>query len=141
MSRVSNTRPLIKLLRLLRGRLTDRLARSAELGKIALTDKEAVTAPLKYIDATSFIPLARSNLQDSARDTVERMTMAAKEAIRMAGAVPQKVFVTGGTAKSPVVADMIRRGLSLEAPIVTGDLFGSVASGLAIQAQKVFERM
>ena len=51
------------------------------------------------------------------------------------GAAPDVVFVTGGTALSPVIAEGLRDRLGA-IEIVVGDLFGSVATGLGLPAQR-----
>ena len=51
----------------------------------------------------------------------------------------ETVFVTGGSAAIP----MLRRMISQELPgarIIEGDAFGSVATGLAIEAHRRFGR-
>jgi hypothetical chaperone protein len=47
------------------------------------------------------------------------------------------IFVTGGTARSPIVQSWLRRHFPT-ARVVNGDSFGSVASGLALQAARDF---
>ena len=60
-----------------------------------------------------------------------------KETITQAGVEPDLIFITGGSAKSPV----IRQAISREIPdikIVEGDHFGSVANGLTLWADRIF---
>ncbi|MBK8740010.1 MAG: hypothetical protein IPO58_00295 [Betaproteobacteria bacterium] len=50
---------------------------------------------------------------------------------------PDVIYVTGGTAKSPMILECIRANFG-GVDIVVGDLFGSVTSGLATWAQRTF---
>jgi len=65
------------------------------------------------------------------------MTDLMDEALRQAGKAADIIYVTGGTAKSPVVERYIRKRFS-GTEIVIGDHFGSVASGLTTWASKIF---
>lgn len=127
-----------RLLRLCRNRRTDRLVRSAELAKIELSEQLSVEVPLLYLAEGLGVTVGRSDVGVSAERAVSRMIASAQEAVRSASVVPDVVFVTGGTARSPVVADALRSGLGIDVPLVVGDLFGSVASGLALHAERVF---
>ena len=67
----------------------------------------------------------------------EPIAAAMKEVETQSGVAPDVIYVTGGTAKSPMIEECIRanyRGVD----IVVGDLFGSVTSGLATWAHRIF---
>ena len=51
--------------------------------------------------------------------------------------VPDVVFMTGGSAYSPILRNAISSVIP-DVPIVNGDNFGSVASGLARWSKIVF---
>ena len=59
------------------------------------------------------------------------------EAIAAAGVQPDRVFITGGSARSPLIQAFIRQKLP-QVPLEGGDDFGSVASGLARYAERLF---
>jgi len=59
------------------------------------------------------------------------------EAIAAAGVQPDRIFVTGGSARSPLIASFIRQKLP-SIPLEGGDDFGSVAAGLARYAERLF---
>lgn len=128
-----------RLLRLCRNRRTDRLVHSSELAKIALSEQLSIDVPLTYLAEGLAVGVTRPDVAASAERAVARMIAAAQEAVRIAAVLPDVVFVTGGTARSPVVADALRAGIGLDVPLVVGDLFGSVASGLSLHAERVFE--
>jgi len=48
------------------------------------------------------------------------------------------IFVTGGTVKSPVLSEFLQQQIP-NIPIVVGDHFGSVTSGLARWAEKIYK--
>jgi hypothetical chaperone protein len=60
-----------------------------------------------------------------------------KEAITQANCQPDVVFVTGGTAKSPVINQFLKQKFE-QTPIIVGDYFGSVTSGLARWANRIY---
>ena len=59
------------------------------------------------------------------------------EAEKQAGQSPDVIYVTGGTAKSPIIEGFIRT-LYNDQDIVVGDHFGSVASGLTAYAARKY---
>ena len=60
-----------------------------------------------------------------------------KEAILQAGTQPDVIYVTGGTAISPVIQQWINNSFP-DMKIVIGDHFGSVTAGLATYAERLF---
>ena len=60
-----------------------------------------------------------------------------KEVESQAGEKPDLIYVTGGTAKSPVIEDWIRSSYG-DIDIVVGDAFGSVVSGLTTWANRIY---
>lgn len=118
-------------------RLGFRLNRSAELAKIALSKKDSITLPLNYIEDDLTVQITLRDLEDSIHRKLGTMTDLMEEALRQAGKAADIIYVTGGTAKSPVVEDYIRKRFS-DTEIVIGDHFGSVASGLTTWASKIF---
>ncbi len=60
-----------------------------------------------------------------------------QEVETQSGVAPDIIYVTGGTAKSPMIEECIRAHYGA-VDIVVGDLFGSVTSGLATWAQRIF---
>ena len=59
------------------------------------------------------------------------------EAVSQAGCQPDVVFVTGGTAKSPVIHQFLQAQF-IDTEVVIGDYFGSVTSGLTRWADRIF---
>ena len=59
------------------------------------------------------------------------------DAITQANCQPDVVFVTGGTAKSPVLNQFLQQQFN-HVPIVIGDHFGSVTAGLTRWAKTIY---
>lgn len=130
-------RKLRRLQTLYEGRHNYRLNRSSEQAKIALSDQEAMSLPLEYIEDDLLIPLTRRDLRESVERELEKFVELMKDVERQAQTAPDVIYVTGGTAKSPMIEECIRSNFG-GVEIVVGDLFGSVTSGLATWAHRTF---
>jgi hypothetical chaperone protein len=60
-----------------------------------------------------------------------------QDAVHQAGVTPDLIFVTGGSAKSPVIREAVSQVMG-EIPLLDGDHFGSVVSGLTEWAQRIY---
>ena len=120
------------------GRLAFRLNRSAELAKIHLSDRDPIQLPLRYIETEFVIPITRHDLRESIERELEVFLSLMKEVEGQAGVKPDVIYVTGGTAKSPIVEEWIRSSYR-NIEIVVGDTFGSVASGLTTWSHRIYE--
>ena len=60
-----------------------------------------------------------------------------RDAIEQANTQPDVVFVTGGTAESPIINEFLQQQFK-QTPIVIGDHFGSVTAGLTRWANKIY---
>ena len=131
---------LVRLQRLIEERAGHWLAMQVEEGKIALSAAPAVALQLERLSPPASLQLERASfdaaighLLDSVDATVVRMLADAQVA---PGRV-DTVFFTGGS--SGVLALRERIGKLLPAAKkVEGDLFGSIGSGLAIDAARKF---
>lgn len=120
------------------GKLSFRLNRSAELAKIHLSDRDHINLPIKYIENDLVIPISRLDLKDSISREIDVIISLMNEAVKQANTLPDIIYVTGGTAKSPIVEDAIRSNFG-EIRIVIGDSFGSVTAGLATWAHQIYQ--
>jgi hypothetical chaperone protein len=127
-----------RLQKLHNGRLAVRLNRSAELAKIHLSDRDPISLPLGYIEPGLVIPITRHNLKEAINHELDKFHSLMKEVESQAGVAPDIIYITGGTAKSPVVEEWIRSKYN-NIEIVVGDVFGSVASGLTSRAHRLYE--
>lgn len=138
LGRAREKRKVARLLTLYRGRLSHRLNRSAELAKIHLSDRDPISLPLTYIDPDLLIEITRNDLKQAAERELNMFASLMREAVNQAQINPDAIYVTGGTAKSPVVVDLVRRKFG-GIEIVVGDSFGSVASGLTTWAHRIYQ--
>lgn len=114
-----------------------RLNRGAELSKILLSSKENIRLPLNYLEPGFHIQLDRDDLDDAIHTSGYQIREIISGCIKMAGERPEIVYVTGGSAKSPTLMNMVMDS-DLRSRIVSGDTFGSVAQGLVIAAENRF---
>lgn len=123
--------------RLRDGKLGLRVSRSAEQAKILLSDEMSIELPLDYIEPDFSIPVKRIDLAASIQDELSKFELLMKDAIRQANAEPDVIYVTGGTAMSPVIQQWINMAFP-DIEVVIGDHFGSVTSGLVTYADRLF---
>ncbi|OQY51488.1 MAG: molecular chaperone [Candidatus Parabeggiatoa sp. nov. 2] len=119
------------------GKYTYRLNRSAELAKILLSERELIELPLRYIEPELVLPITRKELSDAIEMELDKIGSLLNEVIKQAGVSPEAVYVTGGTVKSPIVESFVT-SIIKDAPIIIGDLFGSVTTGLTTWAKHYF---
>lgn len=118
-------------------RLILQLNRSAELAKINLSEQDSIKLALDYIEQDFVIPVSRNDLRESIKRELNVFVSLMKEVEVQAGKKPDLIYVTGGTAKSPVIEDWIRSHYG-DIDIVIGDAFGSVVSGLTTWAHRIY---
>jgi hypothetical chaperone protein len=135
--RITKDKNLRRLKTLRDERLGLRVSRSAELAKILLSDKTSIELALDYIESNFSIPISRNELSDAICGELNKFENLMQEAIKLAGTTPDVLYVTGGTAMSPVIQEWIN-SVFPDLKIVIGDHFGSVTSGLVTQAERLF---
>jgi len=119
-------------------KLSYQLVNAAEQAKIALSEQDKQRINLDDITDGLSTEVTKKTLRLANNRTLESIGDLMKSAINQAQCQPEVIFVTGGTAKSPVLSEFIQQQMP-NIPIVVGDHFGSVTSGLARWADKVFK--
>ncbi|GAC37236.1 molecular chaperone [Paraglaciecola psychrophila] len=114
-----------------------RLNQSAEMAKIHLSANDNIDLPLHFIEDSLFVPISRDELGAAISDELRQFELLISESLRQAGTRPDTIFVTGGTAISPVIQTWIN-SIFPDVEVVIGNHFGSVTSGLVTHAQRVF---
>ena len=102
-----------------------------------LSDHEFNHQTLNELEKGLEAELTRPQLASASAPLLEKIGELMDEAIAAAGVSPDRVFVTGGSARSPLIKAFIRQKLPA-VPLEGGDDFGSVASGLARYAERLF---
>jgi hypothetical chaperone protein len=117
-------------------KLSYQLVNGAEQAKINLSDKLVHEINFPELDSLS-IDLTRELFRVANERTLQHIGELMQLAVKQANCMPDVIFVTGGTAKSPVINDYIKQQIP-NVPVVIGDHFGSVTSGLARWANKIY---
>lgn len=125
------------LLKVWRERLSYRLVRSAEESKIALSDQSIVTAALPFISETLASDISQHGLETALNQPLARILEQVQLALENAQEKPDVIYLTGGSARSPLIKKALAAQLP-GIPIAGGDDFGSVTAGLARWADVVF---
>jgi hypothetical chaperone protein len=113
------------------------IVRNAEDAKIALSDTLNHKVLMDYIEAGLSQDISRDGLAKSIEPPLEKMLKLMMDAIEQAGEQPDLIYMTGGSAKSPVIRDAIQKRIG-DVPVLDGDHFGSVAAGLTVWAERIF---
>ncbi|PYF83526.1 MULTISPECIES: molecular chaperone [Marinomonas] len=134
----ANPKLIERFLRMREEKHNYHIVRSAEEAKIALSDSEHYSASLDYIEAALGADISRDQLAQSIASPLEKMLSLMKAAIEQAGEKPDLIYMTGGSAKSPVIRDAIQASIG-NIPVLDGDHFGSVAAGLTVWSDRIFK--
>ena len=126
-----------RLINLYEGNYSYTLNRSAEVAKINLSDKKLIRLPIKYIEPDLEIDISREEYREAIEIEINKIMRIMTEVTRQSSVRPDVVYVTGGTAKSPIIEKLIRDQFN-DIEVVTGDLFGGVAKGLTTWANRIW---
>lgn len=108
-----------------------------EEAKIVLSEVAECTIPLEFIEEGFGVPLNREGLHAVVEATLEKISGLISDVVEAAKTKPDLIYVTGGTAKSPLLMARIQSHFP-DLKIVSGDNFGSVASGLVLHAHRMY---
>lgn len=128
---------LARLIKILNNKQTHQVVRQGELAKIALSEQSQFTASLEFVEQSLACPISREQMQDAINDSYQQMVQLALDAIKSAGCVPDAIYLTGGSAQSPLLKAALSAVLG-DTPMLNGDNFGSVTAGLTKWANKLF---
>jgi hypothetical chaperone protein len=116
-----------------------RIAGEVEIAKIALSDAETTAFDLP-VDPPVPVTLTRQDVDHAVHDDTTRLIETIDRCCRIAAVTPDRidsVFLTGGSTGIPAVRSRILAHVPKARP-VSGDMFGSVGLGLAIDAARRF---
>ncbi|EKM7811836.1 TPA: molecular chaperone [Klebsiella aerogenes] len=125
------------LLKVWRQRLSYRLVRCAEESKIALSAQPDFNAELPFISDELATAISQQGLEEALNQPLARIMEQVKLALESSHETPDVIYLTGGSARSPLIKKALAAQLP-GIPIAGGDDFGSVTAGLARWAQVVF---
>ncbi|QWT41224.1 molecular chaperone [Dickeya dadantii] len=126
-----------RLLTVWRQRLSYRLVRLAEEQKIALSQAESAQAHLSFISPDLATCVSANQLEEAISQPLEHIRQQLVQAQKNSQTRPDVIYLTGGSARSPLLRAAISDCLP-DVPIASGDDFGSVTAGLARWAETLF---
>ena len=138
----ADTRHHDRLMTVVTERLGHELAARAEGAKIAVAEGGHTRIDLSHVENRLAAELAETQAVAALEADIERIVDAARETARQAGLAPEGIdalYFTGGSTGLRLLAQRIAAAFP-DARIVRGDRFASVASGLAVFAQRWYGR-
>lgn len=126
-----------RLIKVHDNKLSYRLVNAAEQAKIGLTEEVNQTIELSDISINLSSQVSRQLMFEASQSQLKQIAKLMTEAVEQAGCKPNIIFVTGGTAKSPILSSFLKDQMP-NTPLVIGDHFGSVTVGLARWAERIF---
>lgn len=131
---------LARMARVIETRAGHALAIEVERVKVALSADAAARLMLGAIAGGPNPVVGRAAFEAAAGPAMARMQGLVLQALSAAALPPSgldRVFLTGGAAHMPQVAQMVERLLP-GVPVARGDMLGSVGLGLALEARRRF---
>ncbi|MCB5191826.1 molecular chaperone [Methylobacillus arboreus] len=119
-------------------KLSSHLVRSAELAKIALSDAERHEFGLDYVEQDLQVQVRREDFREAIERSTEKIRQVIDDARQASTSTIDKIYLTGGSAVSPVIQQVIRNVVGDAVPFVSGNMHGSVACGLSVFASRHF---
>lgn len=115
------------------------VVREAEGGKIALSSQATCAIDLAFIENHLLPVCTAAQYAQVSSPLLQKISTLIEDAVSQAGCQPDLVYLTGGSAKSPLIQQVIRTLFGPQVAMVDGDHFGSVATGLGVWAGRVFD--
>ncbi|GAA3905299.1 molecular chaperone [Gibbsiella dentisursi] len=126
-----------RLLKVYQQRLSYRLVRAAEESKIALSAEAQTQVPLAFVQQALSETVTQAQLAEAISQPLQRIQEQVTAALAGGQATPQVIYLTGGSARSPLLRAALQQQLP-GIPLIGGNDFGSVTAGLARWAQTLF---
>lgn len=127
---------LSRLLFLQTEQMTFQLSATAEQAKIALSQRDSVSVDLSFIEDGLNVEVLQQQFVHAAERLLTRIARLIDEVMAQADTRPDVLFLTGGSANSPFIREFLK--VRYQLPLVSGDNFGSVTSGLTLWADRIF---
>ena len=134
---VKETALFKRLIQLQQNKQGHQLVQQGEAAKIALSSANEFTTDLRFLDSDLTQCLTLKDLALAVDDSISQIVSLAKQAIQEAGTTPDVIYLTGGSAQSPLIKAALKAHLG-DITMLNGDHFGSVTAGLTKWAQKLY---
>lgn len=129
-----------RMIRVVAGRHGHALAMRVEAAKVALSDTDASRLNLSDLTAGPNPMLRREGFEAAVEGPIARIGALLQRVIGSAGLTPDRIgtaFLTGGSSQLPILRATVAEVVP-GATIATGDMLGSVGTGLALEARRRF---
>jgi hypothetical chaperone protein len=131
-----------RLLEVVKLRKGHELLGRIEDAKIALSTRERAEVALAELSERWSLDIGVAQFEQAIGPTIGKVVAKAREAVQLAGLKAgdiDTVFLTGGSSGIPCFKTALAAAVP-NARMVEGDAFGSVAAGLALDAERKFGR-
>ncbi len=129
---------LARLLEVFHETLGYRIVRQAEEAKIALSEQHQYRVMMQVLSEQLEVDINFNDMVEAIASPKQKMAELVKEAVEQGGVTPDAIFMTGGSARSPILRGAVQEILP-NIPVVSGNYFGSVTAGLARWAEVCFK--
>ena len=129
-----------RMIRVVNGRQGHALAIEVETAKVALSASDHTRLPLATLTGGPNPMLSRAGFETAVEAPIARIRALLQRVLAEAGLTPDHIgtaFLTGGSSQLPILRATVERVLPGVA-IATGDMLGSVGTGLALEAKRRF---
>ena len=129
-----------RLIKVISTRTGHSLAMATEVAKIELAGAEVARIALSQFTGGPNPLATRARFDDAVAAPVARISATLHNVLSQAGLQPGDigtVFMTGGSSGLPILRTCVE-GVLPGVPIETGDMLGSVGTGLALEAMRLF---
>ena len=127
-----------RLIHLHQNKQGHQLVQQAEAAKIALTSANSFNCDLAFLDNSLSKDISVADLALAVDDSISQIVTLAKQAITDANTTPDVIYLTGGSAQSPLIKAALSEHLG-NIKMVNGDHFGSVTAGLTKWASILYK--
>lgn len=125
-----------RLIRIIQKQDGHRLASDVEAAKIVLSESDATSLSLGYVEEGLVASVSREKFECDIKNEKDIIVSKINECLKIAGVSPSKIhtlFMTGGSTAIPLIAQACMK-TAPSACMVGGSRFGSVGLGLTIDA-------
>ncbi|KPH64681.1 chaperone [Pseudoalteromonas porphyrae] len=127
-----------RLITLQQNKQGHQLVQQGEAAKIALSSQATFECDLGFLSPQLIKLISTNELALAVDDSISQIVTLAKQAISDAGVPPDVIYLTGGSAQSPLIKAALQQHLG-DIKMVNGDHFGSVTAGLTKWANIIYK--
>ena len=127
-----------RLIHLQQNKQGHQLVQQGEAAKIALSSTHDFNCDLRFLDTELSKNLSVHDLSLAVESSISQIVTLAKQAISDAQTTPDVIYLTGGSAQSPLIKAALSEHLG-DINMVNGDHFGSVTAGLTKWASMLYK--